>query len=209
MMRKTDKEYLSKFLSKNLPWGKLFATRSNFEDGYLIDEGYFVTKYLKTPSEVLVMGSGNGREARPICRQGHKIVCFDVGGLYCSSGQALFRKEGIRNVYFVEADIFHLPFIESSFDFIFFSLYSTVGERRFEMLKNIRFVLCPSGLVLLGCLTPLYRQQHKKLPLGGYIFISSEAELNNEVSSCGFDLLESRVDAKRPEYRFSILRGKR
>jgi len=203
-----NKYYLIKFLSKNLPWGKLFATRSNFECGYFIDEGYFVTKYLKTPSDVLVMGSGNGREARPICRQGHKIVCFDIGGLYCASGEALFRKEGIRTVYFVEADIFRLPFAENSFDFIFFSLYSTVGERRFEMLKNIRFVLRPSGLILLGCLTPLYREKYKRLPLGGRIFISSETELNNEVSSCGFDFLESRVDAKRPEYRFSILRGK-
>jgi ubiquinone/menaquinone biosynthesis C-methylase UbiE len=196
---------LSAISSENLPWGGLFATRFNFEFGYLTDEECLVTKYLDSPDNVLVIGSGNGREARPIHRQAKRIVCIDIGPMYLMSGQQLFKSENINNTFFVQADMFHLPFAKESFDYIFFSLYSFSGERRFEMLKNLRSVLRPSGLVLLTCCTPRYPKVLAKA-YPWTVFISTAKELRREVCSCGFELIETIVDKKRPGYRFAILR---
>jgi ubiquinone/menaquinone biosynthesis C-methylase UbiE len=198
---------LAAFAWKDFPWGKLFAARSNFEYGYFTAEKYLVAKYLRSPQNVLVIGSGNGREARPIYRQAKKIVCIDTGGMYLLSAQKLFKTEGIDNTVFVQADMFHLPFAKKSFNFVFFSLYSFSKENRFNVLKNIRSILRPSGLILLSCCTPLYQKLYKLEP-SERAFISTAKELSREVSSCGFELLETRVDKKRPEYRFSILRVK-
>ena len=189
-------------IHRDLPWGAVFATRSNFEWGYFIDEGQLVAKYLRSPSDVLVIGSGNGREARPICRDGHWIVCMDIGQTYLKSGQKLFANSGIQNVLFLQANMAQLPFKEYSFDFIFFSLYG-VGKKRFDVLAGIRRVLRLNGLILLTVGTPLYKV---KYDLVTEVYIANEAQLREEVSPCGFEVLESSVDPERPEYRVSILR---
>ena len=65
---------------KVLPWGKLFAERDNFEFGYSKEEGRLVSEYLqKKPSDVLVIDSGNGREARPICRD--RVISVETHGV--------------------------------------------------------------------------------------------------------------------------------
>jgi len=194
-------------VSKGFPWGTLFAKRSNFEWGYLIEERRLVDKYLEPSNDVLIIGSGNGREARPICLCSKKIVCMDLGLSYLKSGRNLFTVEGKQNVQFVQADMTQLPFSEGSFDFIFFSLYSYAAERRFGVLSDIHRVLRPNGFVLLGAWTPLYRMKHALTD--GEIWMANEKQLRQEVSSCGFDLLESAVDPARPEYRISIMRKRK
>jgi len=189
-------------IHRDLPWGAVFATRPNFEWGYFIDEGKLVAKYLRSPGDVLVIGSGNGREARPICRDGHWVVCMDIGLTYLKSGQRLFAREGIQDVLFLQANMAQLPFEEDSFDFIFFSLYG-IGEKRFDVLAGIRRVLRPNGLILLTAGTPLCEAKHA---LENQVYIANEAQLREELSPRGFEILESSVDPERPEYRVSILR---
>jgi len=195
---------LKEVFRKVFPWGTLFAERSNFEWGYFIEEGRLVAKYLKPQSDVLVIGSGNGREARPICRDGHRIVCMDIGLLYLICGQKLFAAEGVWNVDFVQVDVANLPFMSCCFDFVFFSLYSSQGERRFDVMNRIRRILRIDGFLLLTVCTPLYKQLHPNLD--DWTWVSSVEQLYQEVSSCGFELLESVVDPSRPEYRFSMLK---
>lgn len=191
-------------LFKGCPWGLTFFKRSNFEWGYFVKEGYLVKKYLRTPSRIMVIGSGNGREARPISTDGHKIVCMDIGPIYLKSAQKLFAKEGKNNVCFVQANMLNLPFNKESFNFIFFSLYSYAGESRFNILRDIHRILSPGGLVLLTACTPLYNKIHPRAPSAAWM--SSIEQIRKETSLCGFILLEGSVDSERPEYSFSILK---
>jgi SAM-dependent methyltransferase len=196
--------------SQGFTWGFLFAGRANFDFGYLEGERYLVDKYFNKRNCVLIIGSGNGREARPICRQAKTIVCIDTGWLYLMSGKQLFKSERIGNTHFVQADMFQLPFAKKSFDFVFFSMYSFAARRRFEVLRHIRDLLKPDGLVLLLCGTPLYekisRQRKVHLP-HRVTCVRSAGELRREISLCGFRMLESQVDSKRPEYRYSLLQA--
>jgi len=203
----SESKVLKIIYGKGAPFGSLFAQRSNFNHGLFNAEAYFVTKYLNTSRDVLVIGAGNGREARPIWRQGHRIVCMDIGWIYCRAGENLFRAEGAQNVFFLQANMYDLPFRKESFDFVFFSVYSFAASKRFKMLQNIRFCLRPHGLVLLSCYTPLYKKLYKKLPKGR-IFIAKVSELQREINLSGFKLLESRVDPVRCEYRASMLQLK-
>jgi ubiquinone/menaquinone biosynthesis C-methylase UbiE len=129
---------------------------------------------------------------------------MDNGLIYLEIGQRLFAKEGVDSVRFIQADVALLPFKAESFDFIFFSIYSLNGERRFEILSNVRKVIRPGGLLLLCACTPLYERKHPDLR--GHTWMTSAEQMSQEVSRCGFKLLESEVDPERPEYRFAMLK---
>jgi len=129
---------------------------------------------------------------------------MDIVPMYLKSGESLFAREGLQKVHFVQADMLQLPFRRENFDFVFFSLYTHASERRFEILDGVRRILRPDGFVLLSAGTPLYRIKHPLVD--GEACVANAKQLRQEVSSCGFELLESVVDSGRPEYRFSILR---
>jgi len=187
----------------NYPWGMSYAMRINFEYGYFLEEGRLVAKYLQEPGDVLIIGSGNGREARPICRCGHRIVCIDNKFLYLQAGQNLFAREGVQDVHFISADMGQLPFRSESFDFVFFSLYSYSRKYGFDAIHDVHRILRSSGRLLLTAFTPLY----KKSPfMDGAIRVGSEEQLRQEMSACNFELIESAVDPVRPEYRVAMLR---
>ena len=205
-----ERESLQRILNKEFPWGTTFAQRNNFESGYSIAEGNFINKYFKSkPSQnILVIGSGNGREARPISYFGCLTVCIDTSFVYLKSGENLFSAEGIKNINFIQADMMYLPFVKESFDFVFSSLYSFADQHRFSILRDIHKILHINGLVLLCSLTDLYKIKYKSAEnCKGIIFFTNQEQLSKEVSSCGFELIESQTDPLRPEYHFSILRA--
>jgi len=196
---------MSLIYRKMFPWQMVFAKRNNYEFGYFTQEGEFVAKYLKNPENVLVFGSGNGREARPIVNKAKRVVCFDYGFGYLLSGKQLCESERIENVYFIAADALHMPFCSSSFDFIFFSIYSSLKEKRLSVLRDVRRIVRPDGFVLLTCVMPWYPQARER----GFVTFRDAAEIEKEVSECGFSFLEGGQDPKRTEYFCSILTPKR
>jgi ubiquinone/menaquinone biosynthesis C-methylase UbiE len=186
---------------KLFPWTNLFGTRSNFEGGYFTKEAELVDKYLKNVDNVLVFGSGNGREARPIIDRAKRIICFDFGLGYLLAGKKLCESEGIKNVSFILADALHLPFPSDSFDFIFFSIYSSLKNDRFKVITDIHRILRKNGLVLICVYMPSYPKAKKY----GSITFKSIGHLEKEVNEYGFSLVEGGQDQKRPHYIFSIL----
>jgi ubiquinone/menaquinone biosynthesis C-methylase UbiE len=200
-MTAMDKDGLENRFKREFPWGTLFAERRNFESGYLNAEGRLVEKYFKNePNKwILVIGSGNGREARPICGYDCRIVCMDIGSIYLKAGKRLFSSERVQNVSFVQGDTKYLPFADDSFDFVFFSLYSPLGKYRFDVLHDIHRILRIGGLVLLTSLTSQYRNDK-------WHVISNKEQLIQEVLSCGFELIDGEIDPFRPEYRVSMLK---
>lgn len=182
----------------------LFGMRNNFGSGYFTKEGELVAKYLKNIENVLVFGSGNGREARPIINKAKRIICFDYGLGYLLSGKKLCVSEEITNVYFLLADATNLPFSSASFDFIFFSIYCTLNEKRFDVLCDIRRILRQDGFLLLTCLLPWYPNAIQK----GFVTFNNINEIEKEVTKYGFTFIEGGQDYNRKEYIFAILSHK-
>lgn len=152
------------FLYKNLPWGFSFATRKNLERGYLEEEKRLVKKYLKTGDNILIIGSGNGRQAYPLAPNGHFIVCVDIEMLYLSSGKKLLSQQGIKNVHFLKMDKYNLSFTHQSFDFAFFSINNFSARnldlphrKQFNILKSIHQILRPGGIVILHIHKSIYQ----------------------------------------------------
>ncbi len=192
--------HLASIYQKHAPWGAMFGKRKNFEWGYLTTERYLVEKYLKSPNNVLILGSGNGREAYPIHHHQCNIICIDIGFLYLQSGNKLVAEKNIGNVHFVQADMEHLPLKKEVFDFIFFSCYSFAAERRLDILKGLRHTLMPGGLILLGAVTSFHRKKNQN-----QLYFENIDQLQKDISPCGVQLIEGSVDPDRPEYMMAIL----
>ena len=193
-------------LGREMPWGPPFAERRNFEWGYFTLERHFVDKYLKKPSSVLVIGSANGREARPIAADGHRIVCVDIGFLYVKGGSILCTREGLGNIHFLQADMHALPFAIDTFDFIFFSIYPAAGTRRFEVLHKVRDTLRPGGTVILLIPTPFYRGFYSSLPIPDMLILTEEEMVEEivNIEECRFRFHESSVDPVRNDLRYAV-----
>lgn len=195
---------LMKSIGRQFPWGQIFALSRNFRSGYFDEEARLVAKYLRPNSNVLIIGSGNGREARPICRGTSTVICMDIGLIYLLSGRHLFARENISTIRFVQADMTFIPFASESFDFVFYSLYSYAGSCRYLVLQNIHRILSSGGLVLMMACTPVYWSKYPKEE--GWFTVNSAVALRQDVISCGFDVVESEVDLNRSEYRISLLK---
>lgn len=194
-------------LVSELPWGLEFARRENYEIGFLESERQWVQKYLVRPGRVLVLGSGNGREARPILGLGHRILCLDLGRLYLQAGQKLAAREGAKGISFVQADVRNgLPLRPEIFDFVFFSLYSHLGDRRQAVLREVRRLVPDGGLILQLVCTEEYPGLYPSRDLADWTFFRGRTRLEQEIRSCGLELLDSQVDPERREYRVSVLR---
>ncbi len=191
-------------MEKMFPWTMMFGRRDNFEGGYFAAEGDLVEKYVQHPDNVLVIGSGNGREARPLVPRAQRIVCFDYGLGYLLAGKKLCAAEGIPNVYFLLADALHMPFPPASFDFIFCSIYSALKENRGRVLRDMHKILRKTGYVLITCYLPWAPKAIK------YEFSTCNdiMELEKEVSQCGFSLVEGCQDQKHKKYLFAIFTPK-
>jgi len=198
MMLAKRSEAASKISGRHFPWGVLFAQRHNFDYGYFLKEGELVKKFLLKPSRVLIIGSGNGREAKPISQGGYKIVCLDIGEGYLRAGKEMFSESGINCVEFVNASMERLPFKDKSFDFIFFSLYGFAGVFRFKILCDVNRILKPRGKALLMATTHFYTKRT------GWLYLESPDQLKSEILLYGFKLLEGGVDYRRKEYIFAV-----
>jgi ubiquinone/menaquinone biosynthesis C-methylase UbiE len=187
-------------MEKLFPWTMMFGKRDNFEGGYFAEEGELVEKYAHHPDDVLIFGSGNGREARPLVHRAKRIVCFDYGLGYVLAGKKLCDAEGIRNVEFVLADALHLPFPPASFDFIFCSIYSALKDNRRRVMHDVRQILRKEAYVLITCYLPWASKAIK------YEFATCNniKELEEEISQCGFSLVEGRQDQVHNKYLFAI-----
>jgi len=193
-------------LRKIFPWGPLFALRSNYEAGYFVKEGELVRKYLRKPEKVLVLGSGNGREGRPISGHGHTIICLDNGLGYLLSGAKLVTEEGIKDMYFVQADTLALPFTKEKFDIVFCTLYPAVRHNKRLLMQEVDRILKPGGIIFFMLTTPYYKAARKdRKAIEDQTFCASVKEAAQEAASAGFTFLEGEIDPLRPEYLFSVL----
>lgn len=192
---------------KAFPWGMAYASREHFERGYTKKEEEFVERYFpETSSNILVIASGNGREARPIADERHKIICVDCCFTYLQSAQALFGSEKTEGVFFVQANAESLPFSDGSFDFVFFSIYSVLKDKRFTVMRRLLRMLRSGGAILVGTSMPSHCA--RKPGNGGCKVFRDEEEFRDDLQFCGCEVLEVGFDSNRPRYPKAVVRDR-
>jgi len=116
--------------------------------GALVDLLHCDTKY-PAESKVLEAGCGVRAQTRILARNSPdaRITSIDISSASIESARALIGKEGRKNVTFQVADIFHLPFEDSSFDHVFVCFVLEHLRHPGEALRSLRRVLKKNGTI--------------------------------------------------------------
>ena len=103
----------------------------------------------KNYSKIIELGTGSGILLPSLSKIGGLIVALDIKRNF-SDLKEMCKKEGIKNVLFVRADIEHLPFKEREFDLaLTVSILEHIKNLE-DTLKGIKRVLNPDGNFVAG-----------------------------------------------------------
>ncbi len=116
--------------------------------GALVDLLHHDTRY-PAGSTVLEAGCGVGAQTRILARNSPdaRITSIDISPESIEMARALIEQEGRKNVTFQVADIFHLPFEDSSFDHIFVCFVLEHLKNPEIVLSSLRRVLKKNGTI--------------------------------------------------------------
>jgi SAM-dependent methyltransferase len=98
-------------------------------------------------SRVLEAGCGTGAQTVLLARNSPQavITSIDISHPSLLAARQQIRKTGITNVRFQQADVFHLPFRDKSFDHVFFCFLLEHMNRPVEVLRRARSMLREGG----------------------------------------------------------------
>lgn len=100
-------------------------------------------------TKVLEAGCGIGAQTVILAKKNPdiKITSIDISSESLEKAIENVRKEGIKNVSFLHADIFSLPFEKESFDHVFICFVLEHLPEPEESLKKLKEVLKPGGTI--------------------------------------------------------------
>jgi SAM-dependent methyltransferase len=98
-------------------------------------------------SRVLEAGCGVGAQTVILARKSPEahFTAVEVSPASLNAAEAATRAAGLTNVTFQNADLFHLPFYEASFDHVFVCFVLEHLKQPAEALQRIKTVLKPGG----------------------------------------------------------------
>lgn len=160
-----------------------------------------VTNNFPSGAKILDIGSGMGREAFALYRQGFEVVGLDISKAVVDNANEEAVKHG-SNVKFYHYDGKHIPFGDGIFDVLiiwsqtFGLLYGKSNKDSF--LKECKRVLRPKGLLSYSGRSLQYLREHHNDCLDGdkfypyierdiYWEIFSIEELENYAKQAGYD----------------------
>jgi len=96
---------------------------------------------------VLEAGCGIGAQTVILAKKSPeaKIISMDISLGSIDQAKCLLRDEGVFNVQFQRADIFHLPFQEDCFDHIFLCFVLEHLSDPFKAMQELKKILRPGG----------------------------------------------------------------
>jgi len=100
-------------------------------------------------SRVLEVGCGTGAQTISLARNSPqaRIVSFDRSAVSLAQAKARVRSVGIRNVDFLHADLFALPFEAASFDHVFVCFVLEHLAKPVDALVLLKEFLAPGGSI--------------------------------------------------------------
>lgn len=100
-------------------------------------------------SAVLEAGCGVGAQTGILAKKNPraKFISMDISAASVSAAQASAKKAKLRNVEFVQGDIFHLPFADESFDHIFVCFVLEHLPDPVRALSHLKRVLKKGGTI--------------------------------------------------------------
>ncbi len=123
-------------------------TRLQDQATTLVDLLHSDTSY-SAGSHVLEAGCGVGAQTVTLARNspGAFIVSVDISQNSLAQARRITEAEGLSNVRFQQADIYHLPFAPESFDHIFVCFVLEHLKEPILALQNLKVYLRPSGTI--------------------------------------------------------------
>jgi len=109
---------------------------------------HYDTRY-PAKSRVLEVGCGVGAQTVILAKNNPQanFVSVDISEDYIRQIKRLIREKNISNVQLQKANVFDLPFSESSFDHVFVCFLLEHLDRPLLALKNLKKVLKPKGSI--------------------------------------------------------------
>ncbi len=111
-----------------------------------------LARYHIVSGEILVLGTGIGRESIALAKRGLRVVGLDISQSALRMAAQIARTAGVP-VMFVQADFLALPIHPAHFDYILLPsiMYSSIPSRSWRQtwLRQLTSLLSPKGLAVL------------------------------------------------------------
>ena len=146
------------------------------------------------PSRALDLACGTGVFARPLALRASKLVVgLDLSWPMLKQAQRLAEKNSIRNILFVRATAFAMPFVNAAFPYVNCCGALHLFDRPAEALKEIHRILSPGGCLCVQTTIRPSRSAGFAYFLERFIRFGffNEDQLREEMKNRGFSILES------------------
>ncbi|WDI31108.1 class I SAM-dependent methyltransferase [Hyphococcus flavus] len=173
-----------------------------------------VRAHLSREMEVLEIGCGTGTTALKLRGAVKFFTATDISGEMIAIAKEKAGAEGAENADFLTAAMDDHPFAPEQFDAVMaFNLLHLIEDVD-GALAAIHGLIKPGGLfisktVCLGELTPLFRLLLPVMQLFGrapYVAFYKTEELDNKITSAGFEMVETGYYSEKSRSRFVVAR---
>ena len=160
-------------------------------------------------TRILDAGCGTGWLSEMLHKQGFRVIALNLGFDSIRRASARLRARAL-NILFLCADIYKLPYNDSSFDAVVISEVIEHLEKPQDALLEIARVIRPEGYVIVS--TP-YKERieemlcihcNKKTPVNAHLHSFDKTSLESMLNDAGFVLQKCVTFASKPAERLGM-----
>ncbi|WP_176087282.1 class I SAM-dependent methyltransferase [Virgibacillus dokdonensis] len=113
-------------MKEEYPWKTFFGEKYLNFSPYILNktrtveeiEGIKKLLCMSEKSVILDLGSGNGRIAMPLAKEGHNLFCLDGSKTAIESGKTISAQQNMNNINWILSEMADMSFNNDMFDFI-------------------------------------------------------------------------------------------
>ncbi|MBM9616862.1 class I SAM-dependent methyltransferase [Desulfobulbus rhabdoformis] len=147
-----------------------------------------VTEFIpRSPCQIIEIGSGTGRDAAWLAAKGHRVLAVEPVSLFLEAGRELHQSPHIKWLNDSLPSLSRVIQRNEKYDLaLLVSVWQHVPkEEKFESLKNIRFLVRRSGMLIISIRNGPGSSKRECYP-------TSVQETVNIARQCGFRFIASR-----------------